>query len=175
MTLCIAKRNDDGSVLLAADRRMVTADHGIQQEGKLFLLNGLHVAFSGDVAVEYVLRFHPFPGPDITQVQRWWLIHVKPEIDRVCVDSDYSVIVTDGSRVYVTADGLLRETATHFVAVGSAAAFAYGYYVGSSDFTCGRLFDDASRFDEKVSAAYDMVEVPNKTNKKRKSGKGTKA
>lgn len=177
MTLCVAWRSVDGGVTLAADRRMITPDHGIVESEKIFKLQDVDVAFAGDVVVEQVLRYSQFDPIGDLSVPAWWFAHVKPTIDRLCPDNEFDVIVYRGGTIYVTVDGFLREVTVPFVAIGSASAFAYGYYA-ATEYVLettqlvsggGQLFLLASLFDEKVGDEFSVVNLkPAKTTKTRK-------
>lgn len=56
MTLAIGWR-DEAGIHLAADRRVLTDDHGILDDGKIFTINNLTIVFAGDVVAEHVMRY----------------------------------------------------------------------------------------------------------------------
>lgn len=180
MTLAIGWR-DEAGIHLAADRRVLTDDHGILEDGKIFMIKNLTIAFAGDVVAEHVMR-HSYwgaaDGPDIPadSVCLFWYNTIRPILQQHCPDTTYQVIVTDGNELFVSMDGLLRREHSDFVAIGEAAWFAYGYASVLSRPHFGQrhryLFAAASKRFASVSAAYDHVVVsatPPKKSRKKKS------
>lgn len=170
MTLCCGWRDKHG-IVLAADRKVMTDDHGFLEDGKIFKIKNLTVAFAGDVIVEHVLR-HSFRGntemPDVPtdSVCAFWYDTVRPLIERACPDANYQVIVSDGRELFVSMDGLLRLEQRKFVAIGEGAWYAYGYADRDMCFgtcTSGELsrhmFSAAACRISSVSYAYDLVVV----------------
>lgn len=183
MTLAIGWR-DEAGIHLAADRRVLTDDHGILEDGKIFTINNLTIAFAGDVVAEHVMR-HSYWGAAENQdippdsVCLFWYNTIRPILQQNCPDATYQVIVTDGNELFVSMDGLLRREHRDFVAIGEAAWFAYGYAYELPrqpfDPYNKCLFKEASKRFASVSAAYDHVVVsakPQKKSRKKKSSAG---
>lgn len=179
MTLAIAWINKK-AIYIAADRRVVTPDHGIVEDTKIFDAHGLTFAFAGDVVVEHALRHQDFAArEDGCSVPKWWANDVLPWLSVECKDREYQMIVTDGADVFVTMDGLLRKTTACLTAIGSAAMYAYGYVDGmwygsgySDDFHKNiserlvALFDAASLRHESVGDEHDVRVLKKKRGKK---------
>lgn len=181
MTLAIGWRDTNGDIYLAADRCVLTEEHGKLEDGKIFKIKNLTIAFAGDVIVEHALR-HSFlncesiPEVSAERLCEYWYSTVRPYIEKACPDESYQVIVTDGKELFVSMDGLLRREQRNFVAIGEAAWFAYGFSMGVA--ACGQqvsdtlrihgLFISASVRFPSVSLNFDKVAVAPFKPKKRK-------
>jgi hypothetical protein len=117
------------TIYLAADRRVVTPDHGICEDTKIFDAHGLTFAFAGDVSVEHALRHRDFATRDEgVSVPRWWANDVAPWLADACRDREFQMLVTDGVDLFTTMDGYLRRVNDAFVAIGDGARYAYGWF-----------------------------------------------
>lgn len=117
------------AIYLAADRRVVTPDHGIVEDTKLFDAHGLTFAFAGDVVVEHALRHQDFDTREEgCSVPKWWANAVLPWLSNECKDREYQLLVTDGGDLFTTMDGYLRRVTDPFVAIGDGARYAYGWF-----------------------------------------------
>lgn len=171
MTLALAWKIGN-TIHLAADRRVVTPDHGIQEDAKIFEAHGLTFAFAGEVQVEHWLRLatniHAY-DPSEGSVPDWWCRSLRISLKGLYSDMEYQMIVTDGKDVYVTMDGcFLRRTTSPITAIGEAAPYAYGYmdtvpYVTEHALDTAPktllalLFETTSRRYDSVSSKFDYV------------------
>lgn len=182
MTLAIGWYDTNGDICLAADRCVLTEDHGKLEDGKIFTIKNLTIAFAGDVIVEHALR-HSFWGntemPDVPteMVCAYWYDTIRPVIERACPEATYQVIVTDGKELFVSMDGLLRREQRTFVAIGEAAWFAYGFAMGvyacDQTYTANMrgLFILASTSFPSVSPNFDIYVAKHKPKKQKRKAK----
>lgn len=174
MTLAIAWRKPEGGLVLAADRKVTGPDHGVYYGKKIHENWGMTWAFAGDTEVEHFLRHTPFTiREDGQSVEQWWALCVAPALYTFAKEneSSYQVLVTDGKDVYVSSGQYLQERKDAFSAIGSSAAFAYGFF--ESAYTAGpywvyTMFIRAAVYDESVSEGINIVEFPAKKKRGKK-------
>lgn len=176
MTLAITWRRP-GGMYMAADTQVVSSGHGVYREEKIFSWQGCTVAFAGDTAIEH--WFKSLQQETMAQdLPEYWNASIAPALYKTAkeFEADYDFLITNGTVIWTTDGPYLRKVESNFCAIGSAAAFAYGWFSQhkeedwSPTQVLSDLFYAASDFDVNVGEACTVKVIWEKPKSRKKRG-----